>query len=461
VIVGIASTAVLVAASVLVAAYFGVFSITSLREHESRAAGISAGVAVLGAVTIALGVTAPLMAREVIAVVLVLVAIGLVGLFFAPIGRIEAGPRVPNRRLDERDTMYARAELESNTPPYEQYYSMRPEKKQADDWMRSLPGLLAPNSLMANDLPYAAADASFEVTTALWAQLEGELCQEKNLVDPTQITAYVKELVRFWGAHRVGIAELQPYHLYSHKGMPHDVYGLEVQLRHRFAVALAVELDPRMVSTGPEASLTMDSGRSYLESSHIAVQLARFIRSLGYPATAHIMDRYSVVGPLLARDAGLGEIGRSGVLLAPDLGPRVRLSFVTTDLPLEPVVWRSDASVLDFCTICRKCADNCPSRSIPAGGRDTIDGALRWRIDPETCFRHWLSLGTDCSRCLAVCPYAHSDTIVHNLVRWANRRSGAARRITLFLDDVFYGRRPKPRTPPKWIPPRSNRGRPE
>ena len=272
---------------------------------------------------------------------------------------------------------------------------------------------------------------------------------------PTQITAYVKDLVRFWGACKVGVTELRPYHLYSHKGMPPEVCGVEVEQQHRFAIALAVEGDPRLLSTGPEASLTMDTGRTYLESSHIAVQLAIFIRCLGYPATAHIMDRYSLVGPLVARDAGLGDIGRSGVLLTPDFGPRVRLSFVTTDLPLEPDVWRSDTSVLDFCTICHKCAENCPTHSVPTEGREMIDGALRWRIDPETCFHHWVRLGTDCSRCLAVCPHAHPSTTMHNLVRWANRRSGAARRVTLFLDDLFYGRKPQPRNPPAWIPKRS------
>ncbi|MHB8867961.1 MAG: hypothetical protein ACYC6T_17230 [Thermoleophilia bacterium] len=452
---GIVSTVVLVAVGALVAASFGAFSVTSLRERESRAAGISAGVALLGVLVLAVGVMAPLGVKEILAGISVVGALVLMGLFVAPIGRVDAGPRVPNGRLDERDTMFARAEFMPDTSAYEHYYAMRPENREADDRMRSLPGLLAPNSLMANELPYAAANASFEVATALWAQLEGEPAPEKTCVHTAEITTYVKALARYWGAHKVGITKLQPYHLYSHKGMPEEVYGLEVLQQHRFAIVLAVEVDRTMVVTGPEAPVTMETGRSYLESSHLAVQLATFIRSLGYSTTAHMMDRYSMIGPLVARDAGLGEIGRSGVLLTPDLGPRVRLSFVTTDLQLEPAVWRSDHSILDFCTICCKCAENCPSNSIPSEGRGTIDGALRWRIDGETCYRHWCGLGTDCSRCLAVCPYSHPDAGLHNLVRWANRRSGAARRVTLFLDDVFYGRRPQPRTPPKWIPRRS------
>ena len=47
------------------------------------------------------------------------------------------------------------------------------------------------------------------------------------------------------------------------------------------------------------------------------VQLAAAIRDLGYPARAHIDGNYRVIAPLVARDAGLGEIGRMGLLMTP------------------------------------------------------------------------------------------------------------------------------------------------
>jgi hypothetical protein len=40
-----------------------------------------------------------------------------------------------------------------------------------------------------------------------------------------------------------------------------------------------------------------------------------------------------------------------------------------------------------------------------------------------------------------VCPYSHPDNTAHNLVRLAIRRSAAARRAMLWLDDVFYGKK--------------------
>jgi len=61
-----------------------------------------------------------------------------------------------------------------------------------------------------------------------------------------------------------------------------------------------------------------------------------------------------------------------------------------------------------------------------------------------------LVIGTDCGRCMAVCPYSHPDTAAHNAVRWAIRHSGFARRAALWLDDAFYSRRPVPRPAPAW-----------
>ena len=194
----------------------------------------------------------------------------------------------------------------------------------------------------------------------------------------------------------------------------------------------------------------MESARQYVEAARIAVSLAAALRSLGHPARAHIDGNYRVIAPLVARDAGLGEIGRMGLLMTPRLGPRVRIGVVTTPLELVPDTAAEDETVIDFCMRCGKCILNCPARAISSGGRVEKDGVLRWAIDGDACFRYWNVIGTDCARCLAVCPYSHPDNIFHNAVRWGIRRSGLFRRAAVRLDDVFYGRKPRPAEPPVW-----------
>ena len=59
------------------------------------------------------------------------------------------------------------------------------------------------------------------------------------------------------------------------------------------------------------------------------------------------------------------------------------------------------------------------------------------------CYRFWRLQGSDCAVCIRVCPYSHPSTPLHNLVRWAVGRNGLARRVALWADDLFYGRRPR------------------
>ncbi len=182
----------------------------------------------------------------------------------------------------------------------------------------------------------------------------------------------------------------------------------------------------------------------------MSLQIAQVIRSLGYSARAHIDGNYQVIAPLLARDAGLGEIGRMSLLMTPHEGARVRVGVVTTDLPLIADQRTPDLATIDFCNICKKCATNCPSKSISFDDREKVDDALRWRINPGTCFAYWNVIGTDCGRCMTVCPFSHPNNFAHNIVRWGIAHSGFFRRFALWMDDFFYGRTPAHRSAPVW-----------
>jgi len=133
-----------------------------------------------------------------------------------------------------------------------------------------------------------------------------------------------------------------------------------------------------------------------------------------------------------------------------DYGPRVRLGVVTTDMPLEPD-GPVDLGIEDFCRICMKCADNCPSGAIPRDEMRLDRGVLKWTIDQEKCYRFWRENGTDCAICMNSCPYSKPNTPVHMPVRLLVRRSWLARRLALAADDWLYGRRPFRDLKPDWM----------
>jgi len=424
---------------------FFAFGWVSHREGEHRAMAISFTLAILGSTPFFLALLLPSTVRWIPFIVLASMGIVAVVLFLIPTGRVKHVDDVPKTRFDERDIVFARSRLKPGSPEYEMYYSMRPENRAVDDKFRKLPGLLSLNAKNADPTIFASAKAYFQLTEALREEVDGPVSSIPTENTPDQNTSYIKGLTCHLGAISVGITALKPYHVYSHIGRGSGEYGAPIMLDHNFAIAFTVEMDHSVMQRSPEAPVVMESARQYVEAAKIAIILGYFIRSQGYPARAHIDGNYRVIAPLVARDAGLGEIGRIGILMTSELGPRVRLGVVTTDLPLIPDERMDGTPMIDFCTFCKKCAENCPSHSIPHGDRIEIDGAWRWRINADTCFRYWNTIGTDCGICMAVCPYSHPDNWAHNAVRWAAYRSGVARRLALKMDDMFYGRRHVPR----------------
>ncbi len=376
-------------------------------------------------------------------------------LFLLPVGQKRAWKQqMPSLRIDERHTMFSRNELIPGTEAFESYYSEHPEKKALDDLFRSKAGLLKAESSLYHPLQFAAADASFETIATMKSQVNGAVAEKQVDCNPQEITTFLKGWIKKLGAISCGVTELKPYHLYEVGGRA-DRRNVTISNDHKYALAFTVEMSKEMVDAAPSGSIVMESAQQYLDSGIIAIQVAAFIRSLGYEARAHIDGNYEVVCPLVAKDAGLGEIGRMGLLMTPSLGPRVRIAVVTTSLPILKDESYHDYSMIDFCEGCKKCADACPSQAISFEPRENIDGVSRWQINQEACFTFWCTVGTDCGRCMSVCPYSHPDNWLHGLVRFGIRNSSAFRPMALKLDDIFYGRKPKPREAPQWTQPKN------
>lgn len=369
-----------------------------------------------------------------------------------PIGnRFQEENDTPTKRIDERDIMFARARLPVDSDRYREYYDRHPEKKELDDKFRRRPGLMSPGALYFDPVSTAAAAGSFTAVEAFHALLEDEPTTEPVTdLQAEELSQFLIGWAKKLGAISAGITELEDYHLYSHLGR-NEPYGAPVTLDHNFAIAFTVEMDKDLLDSAPYGPTLMESAQQYLNAGAIAMQIAAFIQHLGYEARAHIDGNYQVVCPLVARDAGLGEVGRMGLLMTPELGPRVRLAVVTTKMPLIPSVRKRDLTMIDFCRRCKKCADVCPSKSISFEDREEIDGVMRWQINSESCFTYWCTVGTDCGRCMRVCPYSHPNNFLHNTVRWGIKQSAIFREFALKMDDFFYGREPAPMHSPIWL----------
>ncbi len=348
---------------------------------------------------------------------------------------------IPENSFDERDIMFSRMELKKGTEKFDDYYKKQPENKAKDDLFRKEPGLLSPDSKYYNPLQFNAASATFSTVELLQPLVEAGVNKKQKVeIDSKEISGFLKNWGIKLGAADVGFTGLKPHHIYSHIGRGEE-YGKEVKLTHKYAIAFTVEMSYKSMQQAPKGPVIMESAQQYLNAGTIAVQMAQFIRKLGFDARAHIDANYRLICPIVAQDAGLGTIGRMGLLMTPNLGPRVRIGIVTTNLELDVNTKPIDSSVIHFCEICKKCASNCPSASISSETARIKGKWYPWKINHEKCFTYWCKAGTDCGRCITVCPYSHPNNLIHNIIRWSLKRNSFNRWFALQLDNYFYGQK--------------------
>jgi len=450
----IAGLVIVVLLSVVVLA----FAITSGFERQWRAAGVALGVGGLGVAPLAVLLAVEFPSRDL--VLGVVVGVGLVAalLLVLPLGPA-AVVRVLGEqpRVDERDALFHRFyRLEPGMKEYDRYYADHPDQETFDARVRAMPQLASPGSRGYDPRTAAFPHAINDVVERLNRDLDkapAPMGGARVELPPEELSRRLKGLALHHGARLVGCTRLNPAYVYSHSARGPGPWGAPVTLDHRYALAFAVEMESAFVRLAPDAPVLVETTKQYLESAKIAVLVARTLHRLGWEARAHVDGNYRVMAVPVAVDAGLGELGRLGLLISPALGPRVRITVVTTNAPLaqDPPVSFGAAA---FCKICKKCADACPANAIPRGPQEIVAGVEKWQSRDDTCYRHWRTVGTDCAVCLKVCPFSHPANPVHDLVRWAIGRNGLTRRLALWGDDLFYGRLPAGRFPwPDWVDP--------
>ena len=267
--------------------------------------------------------------------------------------------------------------------------------------------------------------------------------------DPQEMTKIVKKAAIYMGASAVGICRVDRRWIYSHRFHPgtfdHSAID-DIPDTFEYAIVMLHEMNYTLMRTAPAYGENAATGRGYSMMAFMASSVAHFIRDLGYEAIPSGND--TALSIPMAVDAGLGELGRHGLLIAPRYGPRVRISKILTNLPLVPDK-PIEIGVREMCEVCRKCAKACPGQAIsfdkPTMAGPTISnnpGIYKWYINPEKCFQFWVRNRGDCANCIRVCVFNKPDSRFHSFVRWHVKNIPQFDRMYLWMDDVCgYGRK--------------------
>jgi Pyruvate/2-oxoacid:ferredoxin oxidoreductase delta subunit len=296
---------------------------------------------------------------------------------------------------DERDTIFSRmGELKAGTERYHDYYRSHPEWEAIDRELREQ----GPGRFADHTLEQTRTGSTFAFLKDIRPLVEGIPAGKKIILSKEEVTKQLKKIAADYGCVLSGVCKMEDSFFYSVRGRGKH-YGESVNPGARpYGFIFAVEMEGENILKAPGPAEMVEVTRGYARTALAGMVISYWIRSLGYDALCHMDGETEIVMPPAAEKAGLGEIGRMGLLVNREYGARLRLGAVTTNLELvvdSPVSF----GLKDYCIKCRKCALFCPSKS--------IDEGENWgAVNHESCFKMWKELDTDCGVCLASCPFS-------------------------------------------------------
>ena len=173
----------------------------------------------------------------------------------------------------------------------------------------------------------------------------------------------------------------------------------------------------RAVSIGVDRRLNENTLSLLLKLEKLTVRFlkARGHRTLAIPPDSDrkkgtcISKLYSLFNhKMAATSAGLGWIGKNGLLISIDYGPRLSLVTVLTDARLRP-----DAPMEhSLCGSCKLCVEHCPSKAI-TGEEWSRSAPFVELVRLGACRSHKTSKRQtagkpNCGLCINICPYGRT-----------------------------------------------------
>ncbi|MFW9916957.1 MAG: reductive dehalogenase [Candidatus Thorarchaeota archaeon] len=360
-------------------------------------------------------------------------------------------------RFSDRNTIFARVSWDQSFPAYQRRISERESQKVGT------PGY--------SHVAYAARSAAWTIYDNFREAFAWNRIGEQEQKGPTEVTTelpkyepanpeegakIVKKVAQIYGAADVGICELDPdlNFVYTHNRQDEPIQFPEGV---KYAIVMAIKMDFDGIATSPALPASIATGHGYSQMAFTIACLAEFLRNLGYTAIPAGNDLGLSVP--LAIQAGLGEVGRNGLLIHPKFGQRVRICKVFTDFPMaidKPIHF----GAVRLCRVCKKCAKHCPSNSISRGeptwespwnSISNNNGAFKWYVNVESCYRYWVRNSSDCSNCIRACPFTKPPGFSHDIARFFIKYFPFLNRFWVLLDDIMgkipiwqYGKQKNP-----------------
>lgn len=202
---------------------------------------------------------------------------------------------------------------------------------------------------------------------------------------------------------------------FEHKVLEERIYPEQIFDNPKSIISIALayptqlQNEPKRVRGERRGEFARASwGRDYhfVLEDHLNELIKYMETELGSEARFKLMvDTGELIDVAVAARAGIGFIGRNGLLITKEFGSYVYLGEIITNIPFE-----ADAPVDYDCGDCRHCIDGCPTQALLGNGEMNAQKCLSYQTQtknymPDKYRRRIGHVIYGCDICQIVCPY--------------------------------------------------------
>ncbi len=202
---------------------------------------------------------------------------------------------------------------------------------------------------------------------------------------------FIKEFEDY--AHSLGISSIG-YTLVTPELLINDKF-----IQYPFTIVLTMEMGKEIIETLPGEDAKDLNDTAYVKLGILTTKLSDYLRKNGF--ATEIAHPYGglVNFSALGQEAGLGYIGESGLLITPELGPRVKISAILASISNLPIKEGNEHDwIPEYCDKCGKCVKACPEKALVE--KETCCGT-----EIELIQKNCIGCSQGCTYCIEACPF--------------------------------------------------------
>lgn len=220
-----------------------------------------------------------------------------------------------------------------------------------------------------------------------------DLSRVENPVNPKFLAEpdFFKEIEEY--AHSLGINSV------GYTLLTSDLLIKDQFIQYPFTIVLTMEMDNEILETPPGDDAKDLNDTAYVRAFILTTKISDYIRKEGYGTEIADPMKSKVNLSLLGQKAGLGHIGDSGLLITPELGPRLKVSAIFVSIANLPVKENNEhAWIPEYCEMCGKCVKACPENALVE-----VDSCCGSEV--EIVKKNCIGCNQGCTYCIEACPF--------------------------------------------------------